>query len=1093
MFRIKTSLLTAVILFCCFSVECQTEIAAIARQSYHEKWIENPALALPISALLDSLHWNKEFSAFCPTNGSPARILKNQGVTGNLSPPLTPRHPWEPTGWLEYNGTWKGYCPGDSVSIVYTPALPLNSCGPEPDLPPWLNECSQEISPWYLELETGLGPSNGSIYTKLGNDGIFNKPIVVVEGFDFGVGGDLSNHRHGSFGWHSLYGCDLEAFPGTEAYPILIDSLQGLGYDIVFIDFAEGTSSIEIKSKFVQKTIQLCNSFKQGENALVIIGASMGGVVARHALCLMEQQLINHCTRLFVSIDSPHRGANISLGLNGLVSLLAIPSSEAALFYEGLNSMAAKQLLISTPNGLVEHQEAMQMLDEMGLPKKSTNVAIANSHPEVEIALTSDPLLEWTESWWWLGTAHLIANRHPETNAGLSISASCALPIDITPFNGTPLWYENETYGYYPVHDLDIAPASVGHHMKQLVDAMNASGIVDVSESQFQPDAGFIPTWSALNCDLSEGESLSFDYISHATPWNAPEEHVALTLEHRNLILDKIILGEEMAPHLLSNSASNNEYIYNHLTPSKTWVGSTRIEEGGLLQMGEVLSFSSLESIKIKTLMCGTTLEINEGGTLNIGEELGIETASLTLTEGSYLYANTGCDLNIHPGSSITVETGAELVIDGTTIRMMNESKLNIEVGGIVRFKNNGALVFNGNGCEVILQGTIISEEGSVSVIQNQNGTQNLPHFTIEGVHAKIDIRHNGTLKIAGNNHIEFNEGSKCDLTGAGEFILTDGTMHFSSESELHQTSRTELANTSINGSNDGTWKCEQNLNIHESDWNRVKLTSANSRLVLYENTISRAVFNLNNTSFNVAKCHFNYSIFKSVEHTNANHFSQNRIESQYGLEGGAVEFVSGTMVNIQENNFSEGQDGLILENSTSTLTCNRFSGFDVAVTLRGKCRTYMNPETGGGYNVLNNNRIHVYFDCSQRPSILHGQNTFGEYGTFCFSGSLKMNCTENLHLEGNNFNMTQSGMNIFNCHPNCTGTEITSSTDQNDAIVISCNDNNPVTDNDGGKAHLESSGFDILGREINLDNQKQGVYFKNRSDGKFSNQLQLE
>jgi hypothetical protein len=213
-----------------------------------------------------------------------------------------------------------------------------------------------------------------------------------------------------------------------------------LGYDIVFVDFAHGTTSIEIKSKFAEKAITLCNSYKQGNNPLIVIGASMGGIVGRHTLCLMEQQQIDHCARLFVSIDSPHRGANIPLGLNGLVSLLSVPSAEAAVFYESLNSIAAKQLLISTPTGLMEHQDAMQMLEEIGLPKKSINVAIANSHPEVELELADEPLLDWSESWWWLGTAHLTANRHPTPNAGLSISASCALPIDFIPFNGTALW-----------------------------------------------------------------------------------------------------------------------------------------------------------------------------------------------------------------------------------------------------------------------------------------------------------------------------------------------------------------------------------------------------------------------------------------------------------------------------------------------------------------------------------------------------------------------------------------------------------------------------------------------------------------------------
>ena len=104
MLRINTLIIFIALYANCFTVLAQTEISAIARQAYHEKWIENPTLSTSIVELLDSLHWKREFSAFCPTDGSPAMLLRNKGVTGFLSPPLSPRHPWEPTDWVENNG-----------------------------------------------------------------------------------------------------------------------------------------------------------------------------------------------------------------------------------------------------------------------------------------------------------------------------------------------------------------------------------------------------------------------------------------------------------------------------------------------------------------------------------------------------------------------------------------------------------------------------------------------------------------------------------------------------------------------------------------------------------------------------------------------------------------------------------------------------------------------------------------------------------------------------------------------------------------------------------------------------------------------------
>ena len=1093
MLRITTPLIVIAFNLCSLPLLSQTEISAIARQAYHTQWIESPSIAPSIIDILDSLHWKKEFSAFCPTDGSSAMLIKNKGATGFLTPPISPRHPWEPTSWQENNGTWKGNCPGDSISFLYTPTSQRSGCDPAPDSPPWIEECSEEISPWFIELETELGPSNGSVYTRIGNDGVFDKPIIIVEGFDFGVGGDLDNHRHGNFGFHSLFGCDVDAFPGTEAYPLLLDSLYYLGFDLVFVDFAEGTNSIENKSKLLEKSIELCNTYKQENNALIIAGASMGGIVARYTLRTMEEQGMDHCTRLFIAIDSPHRGANISLGLSGLVSLLSIPSAEAAMFNLGLNSMAAKQLLISSPNGLLEHQSAMQMLADKGLPQKTINVAISNCHPEVEIELDSEPLLHWTESWWWLGSAHLIANRHPSQNGGVAISASCALPVDFIPFNGVELWYEDEVYSYYPIEDLDITPSSIGHHMRLLVDAINASGLMEITEAQFQGEAGFIPAYSALDCDATDINSTNFDFISHATQWNSPEEHVALTLGHRQLVLDKIIQGDIKAPSLLSDLSIINQFTYNHINPSSTWLGSTIVENGGVLQLGETLDLTTPESIEIRTLMCGTTIEINSEGTMNIGGELGLATANFLLEEDSYLYANSESSVNINSGSTMVIKKGAELIIDGTTLEMMSESSLIIEKGGVLRFKNHGNINLEGSGCLLTLRGTIINETNSISSIIHNVNLPSCAQIMIEGHSAKIENRINSKLKVLGNNQLTLSNGSYCSITGDGNFLIDEGTVQINPEAILHQTCKTQLLNTFVSGSNWGVWESKNTLRISESEWDRVALKSSNTRLFMNYNTISRALFKLDKTTFNTGNCNFNYSIFKSTDHPGFNHFFGNNIESEYGLMGGCVEFLFGEHINIQENDFSEGEQGLILDNSKSTLTCNKFSGFDVAITLRGKNYTYMNPESGGGYNLFDNNRVHLDFDCSNKPFISLGKNSFGPYGTYCFKGYMKMTCGNTFNLEENNFNVLQPNFHLYNCTPSCLTSPINILLNQSNTISFTCNDNT-VTSDDGRKSNLfNNNEIDMLGRNVVFEKSKPGVFFKRNKDGLYSKYLKLD
>ena len=54
----------------------------------------------------------------------------------------------------------------------------------------------------------------------------------------------------------------------------------------------------------------------------IVFGASMGGQVARFALAWMEQQGLCHRSKLYVSFDSPHRGANVPVGIQHMFDRL---------------------------------------------------------------------------------------------------------------------------------------------------------------------------------------------------------------------------------------------------------------------------------------------------------------------------------------------------------------------------------------------------------------------------------------------------------------------------------------------------------------------------------------------------------------------------------------------------------------------------------------------------------------------------------------------------------------------------------------------------------------------------------------------------
>ncbi|MCE2504493.1 MAG: T9SS type A sorting domain-containing protein [Chlorobi bacterium] len=146
------------------------------------------------------------------------------------------------------------------------------------------------------------GKGNVSIWYGC-NHTALERPFVLVPGFDFidiRSPNDIYTH-----------------------YRSFFDSLRDNGYDIVIIDYEKGGDYIQRNAFLFEKMINDINSLKTGNEQLVIMGESMGGLVARYALADMEQNRNEDPeTRLYVSFDSPHQGAYVPIGLFYLADLI---------------------------------------------------------------------------------------------------------------------------------------------------------------------------------------------------------------------------------------------------------------------------------------------------------------------------------------------------------------------------------------------------------------------------------------------------------------------------------------------------------------------------------------------------------------------------------------------------------------------------------------------------------------------------------------------------------------------------------------------------------------------------------------------------
>lgn len=243
-----------------------------------------------------------------------------------------------------------------------------------------------------------LGQGEYEIY--LDNvDQVLDKPIFLIDGFDPGD----------SRGTELIY--TLLNYGGSGEN--LGDIVRNEGYDIIVLNFPQyspadgilidgGADFIQRNAMILVELINQINAQKVGNEQNVVIGPSMGGLISRYALRYMEQNSLEHDTRLYLSFDSPHLGANVPIGFQHLFNYMAFgPLGDVTLqdLVSGvLDSPAAKQMLldhfkghlqsgsttefnnsIQLPTGAPNFRTAFQNeLNTMGFPADTRNIAISN-------------------------------------------------------------------------------------------------------------------------------------------------------------------------------------------------------------------------------------------------------------------------------------------------------------------------------------------------------------------------------------------------------------------------------------------------------------------------------------------------------------------------------------------------------------------------------------------------------------------------------------------------------------------------------------------------------------------------------------------
>jgi len=244
----------------------------------------------------------------------------------------------------------------------------------------------------YQSLHFGGNAGANAFIKRACNSNRIKKPFVFVEGFSFDKEGISAQMEHGmeyfsqnftlnnhpdisqilqdpsfdhnlflgysTFNWGTFCtGIDAEGISSgnplrIRKLPSLLNKIYDASYDIIFVDFVQGTQYIQNNGMALVKVLQSLEDSLQASGStekITVCGASMGGLVSRYALNYLHQNGSPDLVDKFISFDSPQRGANIPFSLQCLLRTLRVyGDDEIEKKYDGVTSPAASQMLLTS-------------------------------------------------------------------------------------------------------------------------------------------------------------------------------------------------------------------------------------------------------------------------------------------------------------------------------------------------------------------------------------------------------------------------------------------------------------------------------------------------------------------------------------------------------------------------------------------------------------------------------------------------------------------------------------------------------------------------------------------------------------------------
>ncbi len=237
-------------------------------------------------------------------------------------------------------------------------------------------------------------PAPDQLYYWEGVDNAYNRPVLVLPGYDPNPGGASDP------GFIYAAGFDL------------VQEARNQGYDVFILRYGYGGADITLnKNVFLGSTKFLHDKLNGADAAVQVVGISMGGVVARYGLAWAEDdaasglhpgQYIDHFVNTFISFDAPQQGAHVNTNLQGVLKTYGNAVQQYLL-----TATAAEQMLyedVYDPSGGI-HNGFYQSISGLnnsnpllgytnGYPRRCKNYAVSNGNLNTNYPTltTSSPL-----------------------------------------------------------------------------------------------------------------------------------------------------------------------------------------------------------------------------------------------------------------------------------------------------------------------------------------------------------------------------------------------------------------------------------------------------------------------------------------------------------------------------------------------------------------------------------------------------------------------------------------------------------------------------------------------------------------------------